>query len=155
MGAVITLTGDVGGAISPDGAGNITLTGGTNTTTTGAGNTITIDVAGVIVWSREAGAAIAAVADHGYINTNVALTTVTLPAAAALGTVIEIMGESAAGWTIAQNAGQSIQYGNISTTVGVGGSLSSSDRFDTVRLVCRVVNTVWSVTSAVGALNVV
>lgn len=112
-------------------------------------------ITGGIVWSREAGAAVAAAVNHGYINTNVGLTTITLPAAAALGTVIAVAGESAAGWAIAQNAGQNIQYGNVSTTGGVGGSLSSSNRYDVVYLVCRVVDTTWSVVSTVGVLNVV
>ena len=83
------------------------------------------------------------------------MTTVTLPATAALGTVIEIMGESAALWTIAQNAGQSIQFGNLSTTVGVGGSLAATNQWDTVKIVCRVADTTWSVTANVGVLNVV
>ncbi len=39
-----TLTGDGGGAISPDGAGDIILAGGTNLTTAGAGNTITTNL---------------------------------------------------------------------------------------------------------------
>lgn len=43
-GDVNTLTGDVGGAISPDGGGNITLAGGTNFNTSGAGNTITFNL---------------------------------------------------------------------------------------------------------------
>jgi hypothetical protein len=141
-----------------DGTRIVTTTAGTVAqvlTSNGAGVAPTYQDNDPIIWSREAGAGVAAVARHGYINTNVGLTTFTLPAAAALGTVIEIIGESAAGWTIAQNAGQSIQYGNASTTVGVGGSLSSSNRYDTVRIVCRVANTTWSVTSVVGVLNVV
>jgi hypothetical protein len=153
-----TLTGDAGGAVGPDGSADIDLLGGTGCVTTGTpgSNQIVFDVTGGgITWSREAGAAVAAAVDSGYINTNVGLTTVTLPATAALGTVIEIMGESAAGWTIAQNAGQSIQFGNLSTTVGVGGSLASTNRWDTVKIVCRVADTTWSVTSNVGVLNVV
>jgi len=46
MGTLLTLTGDVGGAISPTGLGDITLAGGNNITTTGAANTITFDVTG-------------------------------------------------------------------------------------------------------------
>lgn len=156
--AAETLTGDIGGAVPPDVVDNINVLGGTGCVTTGnpGANTITINVTGgAVTWSREAGAAIAAAVDSGYINTNVGLTTVTLPATAALGTVIEIMGESAGNWVIAQNAGQSIQFGNLSTTVGVGGSLASTNRWDTVKIVCRVADTTWSVTSNVGVLNVV
>lgn len=111
--------------------------------------------AGGMLWSREVNAAVAAAQGHGYVNTNAGLTTFTLPAVAALGTVIEILGESVGLWTIAQNAGQSIQYGNLSTTVGVGGFLAASNRYDTVRIICRVASTTWSVASSTGVLNVV
>lgn len=134
---------------------NLASADGTVTITNGA-NTIDLAVTtGGIVWSREAGAAVAAAVNHGYVNTNAGLTTITLPAAAALGTIIEIMGEGAGGWTVAQNGGQNIQYGNASTTIGAGGSLSSSNQYDTVCLKCRVANTTWSVVSSVGVLNVV
>jgi len=155
---VETLTGDIGGAVGPDAAFNVDLLGGTGLITTGtpASNQIVFDVTGGgITWSREAGGAVAAAIDHGYVNTNAGLTTITLPATAALGTIIEICGEGAGGWLIAQNAGQSIQFGNLSTTVGVGGSLGSTNQWDTVKIVCRVANTTWSVLSNVGVLNVV
>jgi hypothetical protein len=132
------------------------LTQGTGIVITNAANAITLDVSGGgLTWSGEAGAAVALVVNHGYINQNALLTTFTLPVAAALGTMIAICGEGAAGWTIAQNAGQAIQFGNTITTAGVGGSLSSSNRYDTVTLLCRVANTTWSVMSNVGVLNVV
>lgn len=111
--------------------------------------------AGGMFWSREVNAAVALAQDHGYVNTNVGLTTFTLPVVAALGTVIEIVGESAGLFTIAQNAGQNIQYANLSTTPGVGGSLSASNRYDTVRIVCRVASTTWAVSSVTGILNVI
>ena len=60
------------------------------------------------------------------------------------------MGESAAGWKIAQNAGQSVQIGNVSTTIGITGYLASSDQYDVVYLVCRVVDTTWSVVQSMG-----
>jgi hypothetical protein len=43
-GAVVTLTGDSGGAISPDGSGDIGINGGTNITTAGAANAITVNL---------------------------------------------------------------------------------------------------------------
>jgi hypothetical protein len=144
------------GATAADPAfATLTSTGGTVTFSVGA-NTLNLEVAGGgFSWSREAGNAVPLVNNHGYINTNVGLTTLTLPASAVIGATIIIVGESAALWTIAQNAGQNIQYGNVSTTPGVGGSLSASNRYDTVTLVCRVANTTWSVISAVGMLSVV
>lgn len=153
-----TLTGDVGGAVGPDAAFNVDIVGGVGVTVTGnpGTNRLTIATTAVIsAWSREAGAAVAMVIDRGYINTNAGLTTLTLPAVAAVGDYVEIAGEGAGGWLIAQNAGQSINFGNLVTTVGVGGSLASTNQWDTVRLICRVVNTGWSVLSNIGVLNAI
>lgn len=158
-GDVEFLTGNVGGAVSPNAAHNISLLGAGAVTTTGTPgtNTITFTVAGggLIAWTREAGAAVPMVNNHGYFNTNAGLTTFTLPALAAVGDVIEVAGEGAGGWRIAQNALQSIQYGGNSTTIGIGGSLNSVNRYDTVRLVCRVANTTWSTIAVVGVPNAI
>jgi len=106
-------------------------------------------------WNRVAGPAVAMSVDNGYIPTNAAVVTLTLPAAPVVGDIIEICGEGLGGWIIGQNAGQSIQFGNVSTTVGVGGTLQSSNRYDTVRLVCRLDTTTWHVLSNTGVLNVI
>lgn len=105
---------------------------------------------GGINWTRETAASVPAVENHGYINTNVGLTTITLPATAALGTILAIMGESAAGWKIAQNAGQSIQVGALTSTPGVTGYIASTNQYDVVYLVCRVTDTTWSVVQSMG-----
>jgi len=110
---------------------------------------------GAINWSRETNAAVAAVINHGYINTNAGLTTITLPATAVLGSVIAVMGESAAGWQIAQNAGQNVQIGAVSTTPGIGGYLGSTNQYDVVYLVCRIADTTWSVVSSMGNITYV
>ena len=152
---VESLTGNVGGAVGPDGAGNIDIIGGIGCTTTGTpgSNIITIDVSGHgLDWSRVAGPAVAMDVDNGYIPTNAALVTFTLPATADLGTKIEILGEGVGGWLIAQNAGQSIQFGNDSTTVGAGGSLASVNQWDTVVLTCRVADTTWTAISNSGLI---
>jgi len=152
------LTGDAGGPVGPDAGFNVNILGGVGINVVGnpATNTLTINtIGGFITWNRVAGPAVAAAVDNGYIPTNAALVTFTLPVASAVGDEIEIAGEGAGGWSIAQNAGQSVQFGNLATTVGVGGSLSSTNQWDTVRIVCRVANTTWSVLSNVGVLNVV
>ncbi len=153
-----TITGNVGGAVGPDGAFNLFLVGVGPVTVTGnpGTNTLSISVSGSgTTWTREVNAAVPMVSDHGYINTNAGLTTFTLPAVAAVGTIIEVAGEGAGGWTIAQNAGQNIQFDVDSTTPGVGGTLSSAARYNCVRLVCRVANTTFQVLSNIGILNVV
>lgn len=90
-----------------------------------------------------------------HVENNAALVTLTLPVTAAVGETIKITGQGATGWTIAQNAGQSIHVGNVNTTVGVGGSLSSTLPHDCVTLVCTVVDTEFVASEIVGALVVV
>src|ERR1700679_118549 len=91
------------------------------------------------------------VANLNYLSNNGAsLITYTLPLTAAFGTVIQISGFSSGGWTLAQNAGQSINFGSLTTTTGVGGSLSSSNKNDYVRLLCVTANTTWNVISSIG-----
>jgi len=78
---------------------------------------------------------------EGVIVDNVALCTLTLPATAALGDLIAIVGKGAGGWKIAQNAGQTIYSGPNATTTGAGGAVDSTLASDCVFLVCITANT--------------
>jgi hypothetical protein len=49
----------------------------------------------------------------------------------------------AGGWKIAQNASQNIQIGNLSSTSGTGGSIASTNQFDSIHFICTVANTTW------------
>lgn len=100
-----------------------------------------------MTWSAAAVSAGMAV-NNGYVTTGAGLITMTLPAVAAVGDIIEVVGQGAGGWSIAQNAGQVIHLGGTPTTVGVGGSLASSNRYDAVRLVCVVADTEFVVAPA-------
>lgn len=92
----------------------------------------------------------------GYVTDNGAsLVTYSLPTACSLGVVVEVAGFSSGGWTVHQAAGQQIFFGNQSTTLGAGGSLSSSNRYDYVKLLCVVPNLSFVVISGVGNLTVV
>lgn len=79
----------------------------------------------------------------------------TLPATSVQGDVIQVALDGATSFQIAQNAGQSIVLGNQTTTAGTGGSLTSTQQGDTVRLVCRVPNQRWIATCVIGNLTVV
>jgi len=150
------VTGNAGGAVGPDGLFNINIVGSGGITVTGNPGTNTLTISGGgLVWTREAGAAVAIANNHGYFNINAGLTTFTLPATAAIGDIIEIVGEGAGGWTIVPNALQSIQVGNTSTAIGILGAVSSTNRYDAIRLVCRVANLTWSATSYIGTFNIV
>ena len=122
-----TLTAGPGVSIAT-GAGSITISG------TGSG----------IGWTEVTGTTQAMTADSGYVANNAGVVTFTLPATAAFGTAISIIGKGAGGWLIAQNAGQSIQVGSVASTTGVGGSVASTNRFDSIDLICTTANLVWT-----------
>ena len=82
----------------------------------------------------------------GYIANNAALVTATLPAVSAIGDFVWIVGKGAGGWQIAQNAGQTIHFGNQNTTVGPGGHLDSANQYDAIQLLCTAANTDWTCT---------
>jgi len=137
------------------------LTAGSNITITPGAGTITIaaTVSGNPTFSVVSGTSQTMVAGSSYVANNAALTTFTLPTTAAAGTVMRI-GSSAAndgGWTITQLASQSIQVGNVQSTVGTGGSVASTSATggDAIEFVCTVANTTWAAVSYVGSLTVV
>ena len=134
---------------------NVTSTDGSLTITNGA-NTLDLSVVGGADW-QVATASMNAVAGNGYI-TKIAvpgLLTYTLPATAAVGSIIEITGYTVGGFSIAQLAGQSIHVAGSTTTPGIGGSLSSTAQFDSVRMVCVTADTEWNVIASVGNLTIV
>lgn len=122
------------------------LTAGTNITVTNGGGTITIAAtgAGGFSWTDVSGTTATMVSGNGYIANNAGLVTLTLPATSVEGDEISIIGKGAGGWSIAQAAGQLVRIGSSVSTVGVGGSISSTNRYDSVDLVCTVANTTWT-----------
>ncbi len=125
-------------------------------TSNGAGALPTWQAAAVaFTWSEQTGTTVAMAVNNGYIANNGSLVTLTLPATAALGSIIEVCGKGAGGWSIAQNSGQTIHFGAANTTTGATGSLSSTLQYDAVRLVCSTANTDFVVLSSVGNLTVV
>jgi len=87
--------------------------------------------------------------NQNYIANRATLITFALPTVAAIGTIIEIAGLGAGGWIISQSAGQLIHVGSGATTSGAGGSLASTNRYDTIRLMCITANTIFTVLSGV------
>jgi len=152
---VNTLTGDSGGAISPS-SGNINILGGTGVSTAGSGSTITINVTGAgLEYVEVTGTTQAMAVNIGYVANNGALVTLTLPAVAAFGSVVAVVGKGAGGWRIAQNAGQTIHQNSTDSTTGVGGSVSSTAQYNSAYLVCITANTDWVVYGSEGVLTFV
>lgn len=156
---VETLTGNTGGAVGPNGAGNINVLGAGSTSVAGnpGTNTLTITVTGGgLQWTEVIVVGPTSMAvNNGYIANNGALVSLLLPAVAPLGSIIRVTGKGVGGWRITQNAGQQIFMGTISTSAGVGGSISSSATRDTVELVCVTANTDWNGLSGIGNLVLV
>jgi hypothetical protein len=114
---------------------------------------------GGITYAEVTGTSQSAAVNNGYIANNASLVTVTLPSTAAVGDIVEVVGSGAGGWKIAQNASQEIKWdaggvdGSNETTAGTGGSLASTDRYDSVRVQCIGSNNTWVVVWAKGALS--
>ena len=127
----------------------LTSIGGTIVYTPGA-NSLNLEAAG-FTWTVEAVDQVMVV-NHGYIANKAGLLLLTLPAVSAVGTIIEVTNmNTAVGWRIVQNAGNTIRCGVITTTPGVGGSLTSSALGDSVKLVCTTANAHWQcVTGTIG-----
>ena len=132
------------------------LSAGTGIGITNGAGTITINATGGgSTWTDVSGTSQAIAVNNSYTANNGALVTLTLPASAAYGSVVEICGKGAGGWKLAQQAGQTVFFGSSSTTPGAGGSLASTAQYDSIRIVCTVVDSVWTVTNAVGNLTIV
>ena len=130
------------------------LTAGTGITITSATGSITIASTGVgsLVWNDVAGTTQAAVVNNGYIISNAGQTTVTIPATAAEGSVFAVAGKGAAGWILQMNTGQVCHFGNSATTSA--GSLTSTNQWDSVGILCVTANTTFVVLTVQGNLTV-
>ena len=117
-------------------------------TTSGTPSWISPAAAG-IAWSGIAGTTQIAAVNSGYVVQNASQTTITLPATAAIGSVVSVRGLGAAGWILKANTGQTIKLG--SQTTSSGGTLTNAEQYDTVDVTCIVANTTWEVNGVVSS----
>ena len=130
------------------------LTAGVGIAIVNGAGSITISSTGNITWNVVA-VGTNMVVNNGYITNNAVVpVTLVLPAVAAVGDIVRITGKAAGGWVIAQNAGQTIFFGTATTTLGVGGFLSSTNTRDTVELLCVTANNDFNVLSSIGNIAV-
>jgi hypothetical protein len=130
------------------------ITGSGGITVSSAAGTINISGTGSgIGWTEVTGTTQSMSADAGYVASNAGLVTMTLPNLAAFGTVINVQGKGAGGWKIAQNAGQTIHFGNVDTTTGATGYLASTNRYDSIQLLCITANTDWAIMTTQGVVT--
>ncbi len=148
--------------------GQIPIGNGTNYTaaaiTAGAGIAVTNGAGSISIatttdgleWSETTGDTIAAAVNNAYIiGEDVGLVTVTLPATAELGNIVHIQGKSSNGWLLQANTGQTIHVGDTSSSVA--GSAASTNRYDTLTVVCITADTEWAVPEApqTNGLNII
>jgi len=123
-----------------------TLTAGTGISVTNGSGSITIASSGASPWVDQTTGSVTMTSNTGYTSDDgAALVTFTLPTTSAIGDWLEINGKGSGLWTIAQASGQQIKVGTSATTLGAGGSLSSVNQYDNVRLRCITANTIWTV----------
>lgn len=147
-----TYTCDAGSATPA--ANNLNVVGSGSTTTSGAGSTITIlSTGGGLSWNEITVVGPTAMSvNMGYVANFTSRVELLLPDTAAFGSVIEIVGKGSGGWQINQNAGETIYFGDSSTTTGATGTVQSSEDRATVRLVCITADTDWAIISSTGNL---
>lgn len=104
-----------------------------------------------IFWNDVSGTTQSAAVNNGYIISNAGQTTVTLPNTAAEGSVIAVAGKGAAGWVIQAGTGQTVHIGNQASTVA--GTITSSNLYDCIELVCVTADTAWVARNFVGNLS--
>jgi len=103
---------------------------------------------GLFPWTEVTGTTQAFAVNNGYIMNNGSQVVGTLPATAAVGDIVQVVGKGAGGWKIAQNSGQIIHVGDTATATGTGGSVESINRYDCIELICIVANTEFNVKPA-------
>lgn len=135
------------------------LTAGAGISVTPGANSITITNTSLsgLVWAEATADLAPMVVGYGYVaNKAGTMLSAALPATAALGDTIEIVGKGATLWTITQGANQFINFGSTTTTVGTGGSITATNQNDAIALVCTTAgaSTGWTIKHAVGNLTI-
>jgi hypothetical protein len=137
--------------------GTITTTTGVAFTTGAASLAINVKTGGFAVVDQTSSSATLAVQTMYVTDNGASLVTYTLPATAPQGSVIKVVGSSAGGWRIAQNANQKIRLTSQVSTTGTGGSVSSTNANDCVEMIASTggASTVWTIASFAGSLTFV
>lgn len=136
---------------------NINFHNGNGIVITGSGNDITFSVAGGgFSWIKTSSSVATMGLNKGYfaISPGGALT-FGLPTTSVLGDAITVNLSDATSWQITQGAGQQIRFGNVSTTLGAGGSIASTAQGDSITIVCKTANLIWESVASIGNLTVV
>ena len=145
------------------GAANTVLLGGT-APTFGAVDLATATVTGILPPSKggrntisesTTSNTVAMAPNTTYVATSTngaTLVVYTLPATAAVGDIVKIVGKSTAFWSIAQNATDTIHFGATLTTPGVTGTVTTAQTWASVTLICITASSIWVITDSAGTI---
>jgi hypothetical protein len=103
-------------------------------------------------WIAQAATPATVAVNTNYVANFATLLTFNIPAAAAVGDTIQIVGLGVGGWLVRMNTGQTCNFD--STATSSAGLLSSTGRYDSVTIVCVVANTTFNVTTSIGNITV-
>lgn len=144
----------LGGSLTTSGAfaSTFTMTNTTSVTFPTSGTLATTSQITGLTWNDVSGTTQSAVVNNGYIISNAAQTTVTIPATAAEGSLFAVQGKGAAGWILQMNTGQICHLGSSATSSA--GTLTSTNLWDAIEIICVTANTTFAVRSAVGNITV-
>lgn len=123
-------------------------------TTTGTSSTaVWTKVGSGIQWHLVMGVSQLAQLNQGYVTSDSALTTITLPTSFSFGDTVRVAGNGTGGWTLRAGAGTIINVGTQVTTSG--GTVSSVHTNDSIEIVATATNTSWMMVSSVTTTFVV
>ena len=133
-----------------------------NTTTTsyeyynpGTSSWVSLNVATPFSWNVVTTSPIMMTTNNGYITNSSGLVSLVLPTVSSIGDELAITGQGSGGWRIIQGNTQVINIGNTTTTVGSTGSVSSTNQYDSLTLVCITANTEWTLVGGPQSLGLV
>ena len=88
-----------------------------------------------------------------YIVNNANMSVCQLPGTAAVGSMIEVIGKSAAMWKIESTAAKNMSEG-ASTTSGAGGKVEATQQFTSIMLKCITADADWVIVSRTGTVTI-
>ena len=109
---------------------------------------VPLNVGTTFSWSVVTTSPIMMASNIGYITNSSGMISLVLPTSSNVGDEISIVGQGSGGWRIIQGNTQSINIGNTQTTPGSSGSVSSTNQYDGLTLVCITANIEWTLVGA-------
>lgn len=156
VGNIVTITGELATAAANIGLANLGICAFSSADFTVVNGFVTIAATfdGGLSWTA-IGASQTLVINNGYICTAGGALALALPALSAVGTVIAIALDGSGSFSITQAAGQQVRLGSITSTLGAGGSITTTAQGDSLMMVCKVANTLWTIYDVLGNFTVV